>query len=328
MKIQAATLSAFGAPADSISVSEHELPEPAPGEVRVHMAAAPINPADINIIEGKYGELPELPAIIGNEGAGFVESTGEGVSGLSAGDLVAVLRRGTWASALNAKTEDLVKLPAGTDPQQASMFAVNPPTALLMLRSFAQLAPGDWVAQNAANSAVGRSAIQIAKILGLRTLNVVRRPELVAELKDLGADAVITEETDLRTEVKTLCGGARPKIALNAVGGASALNLSNALAPGGTLVTYGAMGKQPLKVPNALLIFKDLAFRGFWLTRWKARASATEREAVFAEIAAWQASGALKLAVHSLHPLADLPAALAAAAEGSRNGKVLLYLRG
>ncbi len=116
--------------------------------------------------------------------------------------------------------------------------------------------------QNAANSAVGRSVIQIARARGLKTLNVVRRPELIDELKALGADVVVTEDTDLRTSVEELCGGSRPRLALNAVGGASALNLANALADRGTHVTYGAMGRQPLKIPNGLLIFREITFRG------------------------------------------------------------------
>jgi len=326
--IRAARLTQFGNPADSIAVESLELPPPGPGEVRVRMSAAPINPADINIIEGKYGELPALPATIGNEGSGVVECIGDGVAALSPGDHVVVLQRGSWAAALNAPAANLFRVPTDTDPLQAAMMGVNPPTALLMLESFARLSPGDWVVQNAANSGVGRSVIQIAKSMGLHTLNVVRRAELKPDLRALGADVVVTEECDLRADGRALCGGARPRLALNAVGGASALNLANVLAPGGTLVTYGAMSKQPLKIPNALLIFKDLAFCGFWLTRWKAESDAIARGEVFSRLAGLVASGGLQLAVHAVHPLENLSAALAEAAEGSRNGKVLLDLRG
>lgn len=322
--MKAAVLHCFGPASESLRVELRTVSAPGPDEIRVAMLAAPINPADLNIIEGKYGELPDLPAVIGNEGAGRVVETGKAVSGFSPGDLVVILRRGTWAQEITVPAAEAVKVPSGLDPQQAAMLAVNPPTALLMLRQFAALRPGDWVAQNAANSAVGRCVIQIARRLSLRTLNLVRRAELKSELLALGADVVVTEETDLRKETQILCGGALPKLGLNAVGGSSALNLANALAPGSPLITYGAMSLQPLKIPNGLLIFKDLAFRGFWLTRWKAQAAAAEREAVFGELAQMMAEGALRIPVHRVLPLERIHEALAEAGSGSRSGKVLL----
>jgi mitochondrial enoyl-[acyl-carrier protein] reductase / trans-2-enoyl-CoA reductase len=317
-----AVLRQFG----SVAVEDWPVAPPGRGEVTVAMLAAPVNPADLNIIEGQYGELPVLPAVVGNEGAGRVASVGEGVAGFAPGDLVAVLRRGTWARHITLPADDLFKLPGDLDPWQASMMGVNPPTALLMLRGFADLQPGEWVAQNAANSAVGRAVIQIARARGLRTLNVVRREELFAELADLGADRVVTEETDLRKETKALCDGARPRLGLNAVGGQSALNIASTLAPGSTLVTYGGMARQPLKIPNSLLIFKDLRFAGFWLTRWKSRAPADEKSAVFSDLAALSRAGNLRIAIHAKFPLGDLSAALDAAAAPSRKGKILLDL--
>jgi mitochondrial enoyl-[acyl-carrier protein] reductase / trans-2-enoyl-CoA reductase len=206
------------------------------------------------------------------------------------------------------------------------MMSVNPLSAWAMLEEFVDLQAGDWVVQNAANSAVGRSAIQIAKARGWRTLNVVRRPELVDELKSQGADVVVLEEVDLRAEVENLCGTLRPRLALNAVGGASALNLANALGDGGTLVTYGAMGRQPLKLPNGLLIFRDLAFRGFWLKKWSAQLSSARRAEVMAGLVKLSLSGQLKMPVHRVFPLTELVDAIAEANQEGRSGKVLLDL--
>lgn len=322
-----AVLHAFGPAAQSIAVEQWSPHPPAAGEVLLEMLAAPVNPADLNIIEGKYGELPEPPAIIGNEGVGRVSATGTGVADFVEGDLAVVLRRGTWAQQVTMPTRELVKVPSGIDIHQAAMLAVNPPSAFLMLRDFVDLQPGDWVVQNAANSAVGRAVIQIARARGLKTLNVVRREELISELCDLGADVVVTESIDLRKEAKALCCGQSPKLGLNAVGGASALNVANALASGSPLVTYGAMGLQPLKIPNGLLIFKGLRFVGFWLAKWKSRSTAREREELFAELYALSTSGALQLAVHRVFPITELHAALTEAATAGRSGKVLLDLR-
>ncbi len=322
----AARLESFAAPAEAIFPRETPARSPGPGEVSLAMIAAPVNPADLNVIEGKYGELPTLPATIGNEGVGRISEIGAGVTHLEPGQIVLPLAFGTWTSSMTVPAANVIPLPNDIDPQQASMLTVNPATAWRILHDFIGLHPGDWVVQNAANSGVGRSVIQLAAALGLRTLNVVRRPELIEELKQSGATVVVTEDCDLRKELKALCDGQQPRLGLNSVGGASALNVANALAPGGCLVTFGAMSRQPLKIPNGLLIFSDLRFCGFWLKRWRDHSSVEDRRATYSELAAHLAAGRLHTPVHRVFPLRDLQAALAEAAREQRGGKVLLDL--
>ncbi|MGH8046162.1 MAG: MDR family NADPH-dependent oxidoreductase [Chthoniobacterales bacterium] len=325
--MKAARLHAFGPAApENLRIESIELPSPGVDEVRLEMIAAPINPADINVIEGTYGKLPRLPAIIGNEGAGRVTTTGANVTTLHPGDLVATFTTGSWCNHRNERKDRVIPLPAGIDPQQASMIVINPPTAYAMLHDFAALQPGDWVAQNAANSGVGRCVIQLAKRLGLRTLNVVRRAELADELLALGADRVVMEETDLRKEGRSLMDGASAKLALNAVGGASAVNLANALAPNSPHVTYGAMARQPLKIPNGLLIFHGLSFHGFWLRPWFDSKPAAEQLRIFALLAEMIREGSLHMPIHRVFPLDEIHAALDEATSERRGGKVLLDL--
>lgn len=324
--MRASRLTGFGAAPEVLGVVEISAPRPGPGELFVEMLFAPVNPADLNVIEGKYGELPALPATIGNEGVGRVADVGDGVTGFRKGDLVLPLRRGTWTQGMALPAAQVARLPSDIEPEQASMLAVNPPSAWAMLEDFAALQAGDWVVQNAANSAVGRCVIQIARSRGWKTLSVVRRPELIEELKELGGDAVVLEQEDLRASVETLCDGRRPRLALNAVGGASALNLANALADGGVHVTYGAMGRQPLKLPNGLLIFRGLDFRGFWLRRW-VQGPPEKVDAAMAALAKLVAEGNLRMPVQQIFPLTELQAACAAAAAERRSGKVLLDLQ-
>lgn len=322
----AARLHQFGKPSDSLTSGEVALPPPGPEEIVLDMLAAPINPADLNVIEGTYGDLPELPATIGNEGVGRVSSLGLGVTGLEPGQLVLPMSFGTWCSQMIVQAASVIPLPDGLDTQQAAMLTVNPATAWRMLHDFVRLAPGDWVVQNAANSGVGRSVIQIARALGWKTLNVVRRASLVEELTAAGGTIVVTEECDLRKELKTLCGGARPKLALNAVGGPSALNIANALATGGTMVTFGAMSKQPLKIPNGLLIFKGLKFEGFWLNRWRKNTDTSVLRETYAALADLLKTGKLFTPVHATFPLTQIVEATEAAGQDQRGGKVLLDL--
>jgi trans-2-enoyl-CoA reductase len=257
---------------------------------------------------------------------GVVERVGASVSGFAIGQTVLPLALGTWAQQMVVPAESLVALPEGLDPSQAAMLAVNPATAWRMIHDFAKLQPGDWIVQNAANSGVGRSVIQLAKVLGLRSLNVVRRAELVDELRASGADVVVTDDTDLRVDALTLCGGVLPKLGLNAVGGASALNVANALCAGAPLVTYGAMGRQPLKIPNGLLIFKNIAFQGFWLRRWKESAPHAEVRATYEKLADFLAAGVLHTPVHKVLPLDQVLEAIAEATQEKRSGKVLLRM--
>jgi len=323
---RACCLAAFGAKPPALTIENAPALEPRADEVLVRMLAAPINPADLNVIAGTYGELPTLPCTIGNEGAGVVMRIGASVSGFTLGQTVLLLAFGTWAEQIVVPAESLVALPEGLDPLQAAMLGVNPATAWRMIHDFAKLQPGDWIVQNAANSGVGRSVIQLAKALGLRTLNVVRRAELIDELRLSGADVVVTEDTDLKADAITLCGGVLPKLGLNAVGGASALNVANALCACAPLVTYGAMGRQPLKIPNGLLIFKNISFQGFWLRRWKESAPHAEVRATYEKLAGYLAAGVLHTPVQKVFPLDQVLEAIAEAAQEKRSGKVLLRM--
>jgi len=328
LEVRALRFHRTGMPGEVLQLDRIPVRDPGPGEVRVRVLAAPINPADLNTIEGKYGVQPELPAVPGNEGVGEIEALGAGVAGFGPGDRVVLPSGvGTWAEACVAPAADVVRVSPRLDVAQAAMLRVNPPTALLMLREFVALRPGDWVVQNAANSAVGRCVIALARGNGWRTLNVVRRPELVPELEAAGGDVVVSEEAGaLPSDLRDRTGGAAIRLGLNAVGGESALRLANLLAPGGVLVTYGAMGRQPLKIPNGLLIFKDLQFRGFWLTRWFRAADPAARAAVLGELAELMAAGTLRIPVAGRFGLGDAGAALAAAAAGGRAGKILFTM--
>ena len=312
----------FGQPSDVIKLRDSEPVELTDGEVRLKIRAAPINPADLNFIEGTYGIKPELPAVAGIEGCGEVTESRD--SRFAEGDLCLFLERaGLWSSEVVVSGDGLFKLPSGIDPVQAAMLKVNPATAWRMMTGFSQLPEGSWIVQNAANSGVGRSVIQLAPLLGLRTINLVRRESLFPELEDIGADHVFIDDADAVDAAKEVCGKSRPLLALNAVGGDSALRLMNILGPGGIHVTYGAMARKPLKVPNGLLIFKDLQIRGFWLSQWLKAASVDEIADVYQRMAEASADGRLKLPVDSTYELNEFSAALERNATSDCEGKVL-----
>lgn len=319
--MQALRFHEFGKPLEVLRLEELELPDLREGEVRLKMLAAPVNPADLNLIEGTYGIKPPLPTVPGIEGCGEVVASAS--AEFSRGDRAIILRRaGSWASHVQIEAAHLFKLPAGIDPQQAAMLKVNPATAWRLLTGFIQPEPGSWVVQNAANSAVGRCVIALAKSLGLRTVNLVRRAELQEELLALGADEVLIDDDAAVEAWKKR--EPRPVLALNCVGGESALRLMNILGYGGTHVTYGAMARRPLTIPNGLLIFKQLHFHGLWITKWIENGPREEVMEVYTRLAEKLRDGEIMMPVDRAIPLKDFAYAIEAVNGEGRNGKVLL----
>jgi mitochondrial enoyl-[acyl-carrier protein] reductase / trans-2-enoyl-CoA reductase len=322
--ISAAVYETHGNPADVLNIETQPWPTPASEEAVVQMRAAPINPADLNQIEGKYPLRPNLPATPGFEGAGVVIDLGESVKDLAVGALVILPHNlGTWRDAVAVKASELVTVPPSIDPVHAAMLKINPMTAWRLLHDYVDLKSGDWLIQNAANSAAGRAVIQIAHDLGYKTVNVVRREELIDELRAEGGDVVLVDRGNLREEVKHVTNSAPIRLGLNAVGGDSALRLANCLAPGSTMVTFGAMSLQALKIPNGLLIFKDLRFQGIWINKWYDNATVDERMEAFQRLFEMAKRGLLKPKVEKAYWLSQAKTAVAHAAQGKRSGKII-----
>lgn len=239
-------------------------------DVEVDWLAAPVNPSDINQIQGKYGIKPQLPAVPGNEGVGIVRSVGRQVQALRAGDRVVPVSPGlgTWREAGRHKEAALHKISNRLPLGVAATLLVNPPSAIRLLEDMVHLKEGDVVVQNGANSIVGQLVIQIAAKRGICTVNVVReRPELlelVKQLHELGAN-VVTTESALREDLKS-AGLPKPALALNSVGGRSSAAIASTLRPKGVIVTFGGMSMKPVSIPTGLFIFKDIQAKGFWLS--------------------------------------------------------------
>jgi trans-2-enoyl-CoA reductase len=258
------------------------------------------------------------------EGAGVVAELGSAVRNLEVGTPVILPHGlGTWREACAVAAEKLVAVPPGIELVQAAMLKVNPITAWRMLHDFVSLQKGDWLIQNAANSAAGRCAIQIAHELGYKTVNIVRRPELVEELRREGGDVVLVEGENLRDEVAEATQRAPIRLALNAVGGENALRMAKTLAPEATMVTYGAMSLQPMCLPNGMLIFKNLRFTGFWVNKWYDGATPQQRTETFTPLFEMARRGLLRTKVEKVYPLAEAKAAVAHASLGKRGGKIL-----
>ncbi|GGN49328.1 alcohol dehydrogenase [Streptomyces kronopolitis] len=277
-----------GEPADVLRLESRPVPTPDAGQALIRVKATPIHASDLHVLRGRYGFFPEFPTVGGQmECVGRIEALGPDTEGLKIGERVVAAAvpampgppqvTGTWQEYLVADTQRLLPVPDHLSDSRACQLAVNPLTALLLVTRELDVQPGEWLLQTAAGSTVGRLVIQLARHLGIPTINVVRRRAAVEEIKALGGDEVIcTEDEDLLQRVAEIAGPSGVHKATDCVAGDVGARVSQALAPGGEMVIYGALSTHRQTDPAALtiplqarsVIYETKTVRGFWLNRW------------------------------------------------------------
>ncbi len=318
--MKAIHLTAYGNPAQNLRMVEVPEPHaPSADEALVRMEYAPIDYSDLLLANGVYFLNPQLPSVIGGEGAGIVEAVGPGVTGVQVGDRVTIpFRTFTWAEKVLAPAQGLFVVPPSVDAKTASMLNINPATAVLLLDEFVKLKPKDWIVLNAANSQVARCLIAIAKSRDLKVMGIVRRPELFHEIEKLGVDFAGVESPELLKQIQSATVGKPITLGLGAVGGPSTATITSALSPGAHLVSYAWLSGLPIHVPQGDLIGKRLNIHGFWMYYEeylpKMRAALTEATKVVA-------SGKLTLPITTTYKPSQIKEAIE---HYERGGKVLL----
>jgi NADPH:quinone reductase-like Zn-dependent oxidoreductase len=323
--MQHLVLTHFGNPEDSVHLAESPDPVPGAGKVLVRLIAAAINPADLMLIQGQYLVRPTLPAGVGAEGVGVVEAVGPGVDHRVVGKHVIVLpthEYGIWSDKVVVAQTDVVEVPHA-DPLQLAMLSVSPVTAHLLLDRVTGLGIGDWVGQTAANSAVGRHVISLAKRRGIKTLNIVRRDEAADEVRRAGGDIVLVAGADLGKDIADALGDEQLSLVLDPLGGSAATHLIAALTLGGSVVTYAALTGLPSGPTFTDLFVKEIRYAGFGLRNWYSRASRREIVSTLRYLASLVADGDLLVPVEATYRLGDYLQALKHAQAAHRVGKVL-----
>jgi NADPH:quinone reductase-like Zn-dependent oxidoreductase len=322
--MKAVVLTSYGDPVSGLEYREVPEPEkPGIGEVLVGIEFSPINFSDILVARGLYPLRPELPSVIGNEGVGRVLKIGEKVSGLRVGDRVVLpLGRLVWRERLIVPATGLIVVPEDADPRQLSMLSINPPTAHLLLEVYVKLRANDWIAINAANSAIARWLIGRGKRKGLKILGLVRRAEVLDEVRAAGCDVALLDTDDAPAKTAEALGSLRPRLALDAISGEASGRLAKLLGPGGTFVSYAAPSLAPLAISPLDVIFNDLTIRGFSLYN---PAFSEQIPQAIREAARMIAIQEVTVPIAAIYPLDEIKAAVAHALQG---GKVLLEVGG
>src|ERR1700731_1156415 len=216
-------LIAHGEPSDVIELNT--VPEPAlgPDDVLISMEAAPLNPSYFLFVSGKYGVRPAFPSPVGAEGVGRVAKIGSKVDVALRGKRVLIIptyEQGTWADQVVVPVRNIVPMSDEADPLQLSMIGINPATAYLLLNRYVSLMPGDWIGQTAANAAMGQYIIALAKLAGVKTLNVVRRNEAAEQVRQWGGDRVVLQGGNLHKDIEEALDGKKLSLhLLKRVGG-------------------------------------------------------------------------------------------------------------
>lgn len=320
--------SEFGAPFEVCKCIEVDDPaDPQANEVVVAVEASAINPADLLMIRGQYPGPDTLPARQGIEGTGRIIAVGPDVKDYTVGDRVLLLGRGNWAEKVVCLAEQVVSIPEEIDVLQAAQMKANPPSAHFMLQDYVDLDEGDWVIQNAANSAVGHHVIRLAKKMGLKTINIVRRAESIDALKAIGADLVFVDGDDLGERVQAEIGDAYVPLAIDAAGGKPCEHLADCLSDGGVVVNYGFLDGEPCSITPTHTIVHQINLREFWLFERLFGKPKEEVENVYAEISDLYVSKTLYSPVEATYRLDQVAEALAHAERGGRDGKVLFVMK-
>lgn len=315
----------FGEPAEVLQLAEMPQPEPKAGEVRIKTILSPMHNHDVWTVRGSYGYKPTLPAIGGSEAVGIVDAVGEGVDQSKLGQRVAVAGvHGSWAEYFIAPAHGIIPLNDAIDNETAAQL-IGMPISALMLLDFVNVQPGQWLIQNTANGAVGKTVAMIAQARGLQVINLVRRSDAIAEMQALGIQHVVaTDQDDWKAQVKALHAD-QPLIAgVDSIGGRASGEILNLLSENSLLVSFGSMTGETMQISSGDLIFKQATVKGFWASVVSKEMPAERKKALFVELLTLAAQKKLILPVEGVFGFDEIQTAALKATQGARQGKVLL----
>ncbi|NWA28551.1 zinc-dependent alcohol dehydrogenase family protein [Pseudomonas gingeri] len=255
-----------------LQIDEVDVRAPGMGEVRIKVKTLGLNRAEAMYRSGQYTFTPDMPAILGYEAAGTIESIGEDVTGYGVGDEVNVIpafafsEYGMYGELVVAPVHALVTQPAGLSSVEAAATWMKYVTAYGALVDIGNLQKGETVLIRAASSSVGLAAIQIANWLGAIPVALTRTSEKREALLEAGAAHVIaTSEQDLVAEVNRITEGKGARMAFDPVGGPEVANILRSLTFLGIFFQYGALETSDMSIPVMEVLGKDLTIRGYQL---------------------------------------------------------------
>ncbi|MEJ0093541.1 MAG: zinc-dependent alcohol dehydrogenase family protein [Methylocella sp.] len=319
---------ATGSP-DVLRIEDVAIAPPRKDEVRIREKAIGLNRAESMFRSGQYIEDPKLPAGLGYEAAGEIESIGEGVEGFAIGDAVSVAPAfslnayGLYGELVLAPAFAVIKHPKSLSFAEAAATWMMYLTAYGALIETAKLFAGDTILIPAASSSVGIAAIQLANMVGAIPVALTRSAAKKAKLLELGAaDVIVTTEQDIVAETLRITNGRGARVVFDPVGGPTLAKLTPSMTMHGILVLYGALNAESTPLPVLDLLANRLTIQAYVLldtTRDPARFEASKKFVVHG-----LATGALKPVIAKTFPLDQIVEAHRYLESNQQIGKVVV----
>ncbi|HEY7717657.1 MAG TPA: NAD(P)H-quinone oxidoreductase [Pedococcus sp.] len=312
--------------ADALVLADVPDPEPAAGEVRIAVAAAGVNRADVMQRRGFYDPPPGSPTWPGLEVSGTVDAVGEGVTTWSVGDEVcALLVGGGYAERVCVPEAQVLPVPSGVSLEHAAALPEVVCTVWSNVFMTANLLPGQTLLVHGGSSGIGTMAIQLAREVGARVAVTAGSAEKLAACKELGAEVLVNyREQDFVEEVRQATGGAGADVVLDNMGAKYLARNVDALAVNGRLVVIGLQGGTKAEIDLNALLRKRAAVIATSLRARPLEEKATIVAAVREHVWPLVEAGRVRPVVHSRHALADAPAAHREMEDSGHIGKILL----
>ena len=293
-------------PPEALTIEPIETPTPGPGQALIRHTAIGLNFVEVYFRRGTF-EVPALPAVLGNEGAGVVEAVGPGVDDVSIGDRVVYADGplGSYATARVYPADRLVRIPDGVSDAQAAASFLRGVTARMLLKEVVSLRRDDTVLFHAAAGGVGLLFTQWARALGVRVIGTVSSEAKAAAARQAGCVEVIDYvKEDFVTRVRKLTGGEGVAAVFDSIGRDTFLKSLEVLRPRGALVAFGQASGSPPPFDPFLLAPKALHVT--WPGRHIYTASREELATSAADLFAAIRDGVLNVAPSRTYALDDI----------------------
>ena len=314
-------------PPDSLDIEERDDPTPGAGEVLIDVAATGLNFPDVLVIAGQYQVKTPPPFVPGNEAAGTVAATGDGVTRYEVGDrVIASTIGGMFAEKAVVPESRVIPLPDAFDFVQGAGFTVTYGTSYHALRQSGRLQEGETLLVLGAAGGVGIAAVEIGKAMGARVIAAASTDEKLEFAKAAGADETVNYSTEnLNDAIKSLTDGNGVDVVYDPVGGDLAQLALRATAWHGRYLVVGFASGDIPAFPANLALLKEASIVGVWWGTWTAKNPAGHIKNM-AELQALIAAGKISAAVTEVFDFDDYAAAFSCITERRAKGKVVLKL--
>jgi NADPH:quinone reductase-like Zn-dependent oxidoreductase len=324
----AVVLDSYSGP-DALRVERRPVPRPGKNEVLVKVAAAPINPAELDFMAGGHNARQSpLPIVPGVEGAGTVVAAGEGLMarylrGKHVACVQADMRDGVWAEYVVTTANLAFPLDASVGLEQGSMSVLNPLTAMAFIL-MAKEGGHKAIVNTGAAGTLGQMLNRLGRSEGIEVINIVRREAQVELLKRQGARIVLnSSESDFIEQLKDACHQLQARLAFDAVSGAMTRSLLDSLPNGSRIIVYGQLSQEPIQVEAAHLYADYKTVSGYFLATWFAKRNMLQNMMLWRK-AQKRLSGELRSQIRAQVPLKDAQRAVKAYQGHMTGGKMLL----